>query len=119
MNTFKEYLTEVSRADDLKQWLQLNKRAFVRELKQNAKVVKILDNALLDGPPMSDSNRRFVKLKLIDMVKTITSIGLFAVPGSLLFFPILYKAFPDLLPSSFKRERDRITFQQGEFDRPA
>lgn len=53
---------------------------------------------------LSDAEETEVKRQLIDVLKTIPSLTLFAIPGGSLLLPIVIKIMPfDILPTAFSR----------------
>ncbi len=70
------------------------------------------------GSALDASETRRMREQLVDVVKTVPSLAVFALPGGFVLLPILLRLLPfDLRPSSFRRKEERFhAFSRGDHD---
>jgi ABC-type proline/glycine betaine transport system permease subunit len=55
--------------------------------------------------PLTPEEKRKVRLQLLDILKTIPALAIFALPGGSLVLPVLIRLLPfNLLPSAFEED---------------
>jgi hypothetical protein len=73
----------------------------VREIKETHELYELLLKST--HTPLTADERQRVRKQLMDVVKTIPALAIFALPGGGIILPILIKLLPfNLLPSSFE-----------------
>jgi hypothetical protein len=92
-------------ADHLREQASLairrNLDRLVREIKETHELYALLMKSTRD--PLTVEEKRKVRLQLIDILKTIPALAIFALPGGGIILPVLIKLLPfNLLPSSFE-----------------
>ena len=57
------------------------------------------------GEPVTEQEKKAAEGQLVDVVRIIPALAIFALPGGLFLLPILAYALPwDLMPSAFRRK---------------
>jgi hypothetical protein len=73
----------------------------VREIRETHELYNLLMKSTL--APLTAEERRKVRAQLLDILKTIPALTIFALPGGALLLPVLIRLLPfNLLPSSFE-----------------
>jgi len=80
--------------------LQKNKNSLVQELRESKELVVLL--TLSTTRKLNDEEKGKVKEQLLDVCKSIPAFTVFMLPGGALLLPLLIKAIPNLLPSTFR-----------------
>ncbi|MFH1811727.1 MAG: hypothetical protein ABIJ09_23510 [Pseudomonadota bacterium] len=82
--------------------VQRNLDALVTEIRQTGELATLLTRAA-GGHSLDDSERARVREQLLDIVRAVPSLALFALPGGALLLPIVLRLLPwDLRPSAFR-----------------
>ncbi len=69
------------------------------------------------GQPLSADEQRRMRDQLVDVVKAVPSLAVFALPGGFVLLPLLLKLLPfDLRPSSFRDLDDFHAFARDDKD---
>jgi len=92
-------------AGRLQRAISENLGMIVGQIKDTKDLADLLYRAS-SGEKLSQSERKEMARKLADILKTIPSLAIFALPGGMVLLPLLYKFLPDgLKPRAFaKRE---------------
>jgi len=91
-----EHLREQAQMTVLK-----NLDSVVREIKETHELYALLIKST--HTPLSAEEKRRVRAQLLDVIKTIPALAIFALPGGGVILPILIRLLPfNLLPSSFE-----------------
>ena len=76
-------------------------RRVVNEIRETQELYSLLMKSAKE--PLSREEKRKVQEQLMDILKTIPALAIFALPGGGLILPILIRLLPfNLLPSSFE-----------------
>lgn len=84
--------------------LNRNKGRLVKEINNNKKLLNILSRSTFQQ--LSSDERKYVKVQLLEICKSIPSLAIFALPGGGLLLPILVRFLPQMLPNSFNENKD-------------
>jgi len=64
------------------------------------------------GKPVTEQEKKAAEEQLVDLIRVIPALAIFALPGGLILLPILALALPwDLMPSAFRR---KVAEQYGD-----
>ncbi|PZD77938.1 LETM1-related biofilm-associated protein [Mesonia sp. K7] len=80
-----------------------NKTRLLQELSESKELVVLLTKSTHQN--LSKEERKKVKSQLLDICKSIPSLGIFILPGGSILLPILIKFIPQLLPSAFDENK--------------
>ena len=93
--------------DEIKILLQKNKLRLAQELKQSKEAMGLIKKATHTN--LTDVEKEKIKIQLVDICKSIPALAVFLLPGGALLLPLLIKLIPDILPSSFRDEKEDPT----------
>jgi len=79
--------------------LRRNRKRIIREVTESKELMSLL--VLSNKRELTEEEKVRVKAQLLDILKTIPSLAIFALPGGSIILPLLIKMIPNLLPSSF------------------
>lgn len=79
--------------------LRRNKKRIAREITESKELMSLL--LLSNKRELTEKEKTKVKTQLLDILKTIPSLAIFALPGGSVILPLLIKMIPNILPSSF------------------
>ena len=79
--------------------LRRNKKRIIREITESKELMSLL--LIANKRELTEDEKSKVKTQLLDILKTIPSLAIFALPGGSVILPIIIKMIPNLLPSSF------------------
>ncbi len=83
-----------------------NKDNLISELTQTRDMT-VLIGRWLQGEKLSKEEQEQVGHQMVDVLKTIPALGIFALPGGAVLLPLLSKILPfSILPSSFDKEKN-------------
>ncbi len=85
--------------------IKRNKKRLLKEILQSKELVILLSKSTKQE--LSDSEKKKIKIQLLDICKTIPSLTLFLLPGGGLLLPILVKFIPQILPSAFNENFEK------------
>jgi len=69
------------------------------------------------GQSLSDDEQRRMREQLVDLVKAVPALAVFALPGGFVLLPLLLKVLPfDLRTSAFRSRDDFHAFARGDDD---
>lgn len=88
--------------DEIKILLQKNKLRLYEELSQNKEAMYLISKST--HAKLLPEEKEKIKIKLLDICKTIPALAVFLLPGGTLLLPLLIKLIPDILPSAFRDE---------------
>lgn len=89
-----------------KHWIKIlgrNKSKLVNELKQNKELIALVNKSLVKE--LSQEEKDKVKTQFTDLIKSMPALAIFMLPGGALLLPIILKIIPDLIPSSFQKNK--------------
>jgi hypothetical protein len=93
-----------------------NADALWREIRETGDLGVLLARRAAGQTLTADEQRR-MRDQLVDVVKAVPSLAVFALPGGFVLLPLLLKLLPfDLRPSSFRDLDDFHAFAKGEDD---
>ena len=92
--------------DEIKEAIQKNKKRLVKELKESKELVFLLRKSMTSS--LSSEEKEKVKTQLLDICKAIPAFTVFMLPGGALLLPLLIKLIPDILPSAFREDDDKL-----------
>lgn len=92
--------------EDIKDNIRKNKKRLAKELQESKELVALLGKSTHNK--LTDEEKGKVKEQLLDICKSIPSLAVFMLPGGALLLPLLIKLIPDILPSSFREDSDKI-----------
>lgn len=96
--------------------LSENVDALWREIRETGDLGVLLARRA-SGHRLSDDEQRRMRDQLLDVVKTIPSLAVIALPGGFVLLPLLLKLLPfDLRPSSFRDLDDFHAFAKDDAD---
>lgn len=81
-----------------------NKNRLVREIKANRELYKLLTLSMYRE--LDQQEKIQVNQQLKDVLKTIPSLAIFALPGGGVLLPLIVQLIPKLLPHSFDENRE-------------
>ncbi len=91
----------------IQQTLEKNFNRLMREVRETGELSVLLTRAAR-GQTLTREERRKVRAQLIDVVKAIPALAIFAAPGGILLLIALAKVLPfNILPSAFQEEPDK------------
>lgn len=79
--------------------LRRNKKRIVKEISESKELMKLL--TISNHRDLTDEEKLKVKNQILDILKTIPSLAIFALPGGTIILPLIIKMIPNILPSSF------------------
>jgi hypothetical protein len=79
--------------------LRRNKKRIIREITESKELMNLL--MISNKRELTEDEKLKVKTQLLDILKTIPSLAIFALPGGSILLPLIIKMIPNLLPSSF------------------
>ncbi len=92
--------------DEMSSSVKKNYRSLLKEIRETGELSKLLARAAR-GQKLSREEKSAMREQLIDVAKAVPALAIFAAPGGVLLLLALAKVLPfDLLPSSFRDERD-------------
>lgn len=92
--------------DDLKRLLERNMKAFIFEARQTKDLSLLLAKAAR-GQSLSAVEKRRMRDQLIDVVRVIPALAIFAAPGGVFLLVALAKVLPfEFLPNAFRERHD-------------
>lgn len=80
-----------------------NNHRLQRELSQSKELLNLLSKSATSE--LTGEERERIRVKLLDMFKTIPSLAIFALPGGAVLLPLFIKMIPSLLPAAFDDNR--------------
>ena len=80
-----------------------NKRRLQKELEQSKELVRLIGQSTIRD--LDENEQKQLQEQLLDIIKTIPSLAIFALPGGALLLPLFVKFIPKLLPSAFDDNR--------------
>jgi len=81
--------------------IRRNLHRIVQEIRETQELYSLLMKST--HTPLSGEEKRKVRQQLLDVLKTIPALAIFALPGGSLILPVLIRLLPfNLLPSSFE-----------------
>ena len=87
----------------LSKLVQSNLGAVVTEVRQTRELAALLTRAAA-GKQLSSAEKKRMQEQLLDIVRTVPSLAIFALPGGALLLPIVLKLLPwDLRPTAFRK----------------
>ncbi len=87
-----------------------NRKRLQKELLESKELMGLLAKSTTSE--LSREERKKMKSQLLDIIKSIPSLAIFALPGGAILLPIFVKLIPNLLPSSF--DENRVTNKKEE-----
>lgn len=81
-----------------------NKNRLIREIKANRELYKLLTLSMYRE--LNQQEKTQVNQQLKDILKTIPSLAIFALPGGGVLLPLIVQLIPKLLPNSFDENRE-------------
>lgn len=85
------------------QIINKNKRAVIQEVKESKELVNLMFK--MTKETLSDSEKSIVRTQLLDLLKTLPTFVIIALPGSFITLPLLLKLLPKAaFPSAFSEE---------------
>ena len=91
---------------EIKVSIQKNKKRLAKELEESKELVVLLKKSTYNI--LSDEEKGKVKEQLLDICKGIPAFTIFMLPGGASLLPLLIKLIPDILPSAFREDSDKI-----------
>ena len=89
--------------EKITQILKKNSDLIINEIRKSRELYDLLRKA--KSSPLTEEEKTKVKSQLIDVLKTIPALAIFALPAGAILLPILVKILPfNILPSSFAEE---------------
>ncbi len=89
--------------DDFQTALKRNLDALVAEIYETKELFQLLTKATHET--LNEEEKAKVNAQLIDIMKTIPALAIFALPGGAILLPIVIKILPfNILPSNFQRD---------------
>lgn len=87
-------------------FVQKNKKKIISEVLESKELVELLRKSLNED--LSPEEKAKVREQTLDLLKTIPSLAIFALPGGAIALPILLKILPEeiLIPSSFRNKSE-------------
>ncbi len=83
--------------------VQKNLAAVVTEVRQTGELAALLTRAA-SGRKLSPAEKERMREQLLDIVRTIPSLAIFALPGGALLLPVVLRLLPwDLRPTAFRK----------------
>ncbi len=101
-NPFKNYYNQTNQK--VSKLILRNKNRLVKEMAQSKELMQLL--AASTRRDLDQSEKKKVKIQLLDICKTIPSLTIFLIPGGSLLLPIFIKFIPQLLPSAFNENSE-------------
>jgi len=80
-----------------------NKNRLIREIKANRELYKLL--SLSVHRELDDQEKKIVNKQLKEILRSIPSLAIFALPGGGVLLPLILQLIPKLLPHSFDENR--------------
>lgn len=79
-----------------------NLAKIVEEIRQTGELAKLLAKDASSSEELTPEEREKIREQILDILKSIPALGLFAIPGGSLLLPIVMRLLPfDIMPSSF------------------
>jgi hypothetical protein len=83
--------------------IRKNLNRIVQEIRETQELYNLLMKST--HMPLTPEEKRKVRLQLLDILKTIPALAIFALPGGSLVLPVLIRLLPfNLLPSAFEED---------------
>ncbi|MDR9401578.1 MAG: LETM1-related biofilm-associated protein [Psychroflexus sp.] len=101
-NPIKNFYSNTSKRVSL--LIYRNKNRLVREIKANRELYKLLTLSMYRE--LDQQEKIQVNQQLKDVLKTIPSLAIFALPGGGVLLPLIVQLIPKLLPHSFDENRE-------------
>lgn len=79
--------------------LRRNKKRIIKEISESKELMKLL--SISNHRDLTEEEKQKVKNQILDILKTIPSLAIFALPGGTIILPLIIKMIPNILPSSF------------------
>ena len=83
--------------------IKRNSKRLTKELKQSKELIGLLGKSTTEDLTKEEQDK--MQAQLFDLLKTIPSLAIFALPGGALLLPIFAKMIPNLLPTAFDDNR--------------
>ncbi len=87
-------------------FVQKNKKKIVSEVLESKELIELLRKSMNED--LSPEEKEKIREQILDVLKTIPSLAIFALPGGAFVLPILLKILPEeiLIPSSFRNKSE-------------
>jgi hypothetical protein len=79
--------------------LRRNKKRIIKEISESKELMRLL--TISNHRELNEDEKQKVKTQILDILKTIPSLAIFALPGGTILLPLIIKMIPNILPSSF------------------
>ena len=83
-----------------KKVLTRNKEKLAIELGESKELVALMKKSMIED--LTPEERVKVRAQLKDVLKSMSAVAIFLIPGGSLLLPMMVKIIPDILPSAFK-----------------
>lgn len=90
--------------EEIVRLLEKNKKAFLQELQESKELVFLLKKSVTTN--LTFEERGKVKEQILDICKAIPAFAIFLLPGGSLLLPLLIKFIPNILPSSYRFDKE-------------
>ncbi|NVK53079.1 MAG: hypothetical protein HWD85_09105 [Flavobacteriaceae bacterium] len=91
---------------DIKESIYKNKLRLAKEIQESKELLALLTKST--HKKLTSEEKIKVKNQLLDICKGIPALAVFLLPGGAILLPLLIKLIPDILPSSFREDSDKI-----------
>lgn len=87
-------------------FVQKNRKKIISEVLESKELIELLRKSMNED--LSPEEKAKVREQTLDLLKTIPSLAIFALPGGAIALPILLKILPEeiLIPSSFRNKSE-------------
>lgn len=92
--------------EEIKELLLKNKKRLKQELVQSKEAMRLIRKSTHTA--LNDQEKEKIKIQMLDICKAIPAFTVFMLPGGMLLLPLLIKLIPDILPSAFQEDPDKI-----------